>query len=157
MNLEQLRARQCQLLRERIAAIGRIRHGIHYTLGHLPSPVPPTDQLDDAQLEALAAFNERFGKLQDLVAATMKQASLLSGADSDTFPQVLSYMTKRGIVEDEAGWKNLRMLRNLGAHEYDLDPHHQAEYFNTLLQELPALESIADRLVEYCRSEIDCD
>ncbi len=123
MNLEQLRARQCQLLRERIAAIGRIRHGLHYTLGHLPSPVPLTDQLDDAELEALAAFNERFGKLQDLVAATMKQATLLSGADSDTFPQVLSYMTKLGVVGDEESWKNLRMLRNLGAHEYDLDPH----------------------------------
>jgi len=156
MNLERLRERQYQLLRDHIAAIGRLRHGLHYTLSHLSTPVPPTDRLDDAQLEALAAFNERFGKLQDLVAATMKQAALLTGVDFDAFPQVLSYMAKRGIVENEAKWKSLRMLRNLGAHEYDLDPLRQAEYFNTLLKELPVLEEIAERLIEYCRSETGC-
>jgi len=84
MNLEQLRARQCQLLRERIAAIGRIRHGLHYTLGHLPSPVPPTDQLDDARPVALAAFNERFcPRFRDRRPAhEIVQGTMVRGPDS---------------------------------------------------------------------------
>ncbi len=75
MNLKTLREEQCRLMAQRIAAIGRIRHGLHYTLSHLTLPIETTENLGDANLEALAAFNERFGKLQDVIAAAMKQGS----------------------------------------------------------------------------------
>ncbi len=112
----------------------RIRRGIRYTRGHLSLPLEITAGLDAAALETLAAFNERFGKLQDILAAVMKQAVLLSDAQAETFPQVLSFMSKSGVVQDMKTWRDLRLLRNIGAHEYDLDPTRQAEYFSALKQ-----------------------
>ena len=156
MNLRRLREEQCRLLTQRLDALARIRSGIRYTYGHLLFPLRTTQGLDDATLEALAAFNERFGKFQDILAAAMKQAVQIAGMDTDTFAKVLSSMSKQGIVDDISGWQNLRLLRNIGAHEYDTDPVRQAEYLTTLAEALPTLESIADRLCEYCRRELDC-
>ncbi len=156
MNLKTLREQQCRILDQRIEALGRIRHGIQYTRSHLSLPLGTTAGLDDATLETLAAFNERFGKLQDILAAAMKQAVLLSGAQAETFPQVLSFMSKAGVVEDMETWRDLRLLRNIGAHEYDLDPARQAEYFSALAEAQPTLEIIADRLIAYCQARLDC-
>ena len=156
MNLKTLREEQCRLMAQRIAAIRRIRHGLHYTLSHLTLPIETTENLGDANLEALSAFNERFGKLQDVIAATMKQGTLLSGTDAETFPQVLSFMSKCGVIEDIEAWKSLRMLRNIGAHEYDIDPIRQADYFASLMQELPDMEAIADRLIKFSADQLEC-
>ncbi|MES9901634.1 MAG: hypothetical protein ABW168_02995 [Sedimenticola sp.] len=109
----------------------------------------------DRLLEALSAFNERFGKLQDVIAATMKQTTLLSGEDGETFPKVLSFMSKCGVIEDVEAWKSLRMLRNIGAHEYDIDPIRQADYFASLMQELPGMEAIADSLIKFCKDQLN--
>ncbi len=154
MKLEYLHQQQRELLDLRLNALARIRHGLSYTLGHLNIPFETTENIDDSTLEALAALNERFGKLQDFLAATMKQATLLAGEPSGTFVQVLSFMSKLGVVDDVDAWQNLRLLRNIGAHEYNTSPVHQAEYFSTLAAAVPMLEKIADRLVTFCKQEL---
>ena len=149
MKIADLRHQQRLLLQQRLAALARIRRGLAYTLGHLQLPIQSTEHLDDATLEALAALNERFGKLQDLLAATMKQVTLLASEPAETFPQTLSFLYKVGVVDDIEGWQTLRLLRNIGAHEYDTDSQRQAEYFVALVEAIPTLESVADRLIAY--------
>lgn len=152
MNIADLRRQQRLLLEQRLAALARIRRGLAYTLGHVPLPIQTTEHLDDAALEALAALNERFGKLQDLLAAIMKQATLLASEPAETFPQTLSFMHKVGVIDDIDGWQTLRLLRNIGTHEYDTDPLRQAEYFVALAKAIPTLERIADQLTAYLGS-----
>ena len=48
--------------------------------------------------DKLAAFNERFSKLQDSAAATMRHATLLSGEKTTTFLEVLVFFEKVGVV-----------------------------------------------------------
>jgi len=108
VKLEHLHRQQRELLDLRLNALAKIRHGLSYMLGHLNIPFETTENIDDSTLEALAALNERFGKLQDFLAATMRQATLLAGEPSGTFAQVLSFMSKLGIVDDVDAWQNLR-------------------------------------------------
>ncbi len=65
-------------------------------------------------------------------------------------------MSKCGVIEDIEAWKSLRMLRNIGAHEYDIDPVRQADYFASLMQELPDMEAIADRLIKFSADQLEC-
>jgi hypothetical protein len=101
VNLKALREQQCHILGQRLEALIRIRRGIQYTRGHLPQPLDTTANLSDAQLETLAAYNERFGKFQDLLAAAMRQATLLTDIQVETF---------RGMLESGSGHSTHRSL-----------------------------------------------
>lgn len=61
-------------------------------------------------------------------------------------------MHKVGVIDDIDGWHTLRLLRNIGTHEYDTDPLRQAEYFVALAKAIPTLERIADQLTAYLGS-----
>ncbi len=154
MKLSQLREQQIQLLAQRLSALEKIRRGLHYTLSRVRMPLNSTENLDDAALEVLAALNERFGKLQDTLAATMKQVALLQAESAEPFVQVLSFMEKVGVIEARSQWQNLRLLRNIGAHEYDIDPVAQAQYFEAITQSIPMLKHMANRLMTYCQTNL---
>ena len=154
MNIAQLRAQQIQLLAQRLGALEKIRRGLRYTARKIAIPLDSTEHLSDAELEVLAALNERFGKLQDTLAASMKQVTVLMAEPADTFGQVLSFMAKIGIVDDITQWQNLRLLRNIGAHEYDIDPIAQAEYFTAIAEAIAPLEHMAASLIVYCQAQL---
>lgn len=56
---------------------------------------------------ALAAFNERFAKLQDTLAAAMRHAHLLQGESADSFLKVLAWYEKQGATVAVQGFGNV--------------------------------------------------
>lgn len=106
-------------------------------------------EMDLAFYERLAAINERFGKLQDLLGTSMRNLCLLAGENADTFLRVLAFCSKVGIVESSEDWQLCRSLRNRAAHDYGADHSITAEHFNTLHDWIPKLVSATFQLTEY--------
>ncbi|OAI07089.1 hypothetical protein [Methylomonas methanica] len=104
--------------------------------------------------EILAAVNERFAKLQDTLAAAMRHACLLSGEPADRFLKVLSFYEKVGVIESIETWQLCRTVRNLAAHDYEIDYAEITEHFNALRSFTPELYKVAGRFLEYCRESL---
>lgn len=85
---------------------------------HLDGPTSHAHAKDIALFEALAAINERFAKLRDSLAATMRHTALLMGEDSSHFLQVLALFEKLGVLESLRTWQQARLIRNHAAHDY---------------------------------------
>lgn len=105
---------------------------------------------DELLFERLAAYNERFAKLQDTLGAAMRHACLLAGEDAQRFLKVLAHFEKVGVLESVESWQTLRAVRNLAAHDYDTDYAAIAEHFNALHGLQPDLVRSAARFVRYC-------
>lgn len=103
---------------------------------------------------ALAAFNERFAKLQDTLAAAMRHAHLLQGESADSFLKVLAWYEKQGVIASLADWQLLRTARNLAAHDYETDYLGIAEHFNTLHGLMPGLLQASGAFVLLCRERL---
>lgn len=104
--------------------------------------------------DKLAAFNERFSKLQDSAAATMRHAALLSGEKTTTFLEVLCFFEKVGVVKSTRDWQRIRALRNMAAHDYSIHYADIALHFNGLKEVLPELLRVVVRLVNYCDTKL---
>lgn len=110
----------------------------------------------DAELfETLAAINERFAKLQDTLASAMRHTALLLGEDADSFLKVLTFFEKLGILTSVSQWQQCRVVRNMAAHEYDLDYDGIAEHFNTLNELTPMLLHTARRLLQRVEGDLN--
>lgn len=104
--------------------------------------------------EAVAAFNERFSKLQDTLGAAMRHAALLMSEATSPFLRVLSLFEKLGVIESVAAWQLAREARNLAAHDYDTDYTVIAEHFSQLNALRPALLATAGRLLAACETHL---
>lgn len=104
--------------------------------------------------DKLAAFNERFSKLQDSTAAAMRHATLLSAEKTTTFLEVLGFFEKVGVVNSTRDWQRIRALRNMAAHDYSIHYADIALHFNALKEVLPELLGVAARLVNYCETKL---
>ena len=78
-------------------------------------------QKDEALFAALAAFNERFAKLQDTLGAAMRHSALLMSETTTPFLKVLALFEKLGVIDSIASWQLCRTARNLAAHDYETD------------------------------------
>jgi hypothetical protein len=105
--------------------------------------------MDLALFEPLAAVNERFGKLQDLLGGTMRHLGVLCGEDTSTFLRVLSFCAKEGIIESVEEWQACRALRNRAAHDYGTNYAATAGHFNALHAQIPVLIGVTLRLTDY--------
>jgi len=101
--------------------------------------------------ESLAAINERFSKLQDVLGAAMRHALLLAGEPVDSFLKVLSFYEKYGVIDAVATWQLYRAARNLAAHDYETDYAAASNHFNTLHELIPVLYKDADHFLNYCK------
>jgi len=104
--------------------------------------------------ERLAAINERFGKLQDLLSTTMRHLCLLNGENTDSFLRVASFCNKAGILESLEEWQACRTLRNRAAHAYGTDYTETAGHFNAMHAQIPLLTTIVVRLSSYIRQNL---
>lgn len=104
--------------------------------------------------EALSAVNERFAKLQDTLGSAMRHAALLSGEPDDTFLRVLSFFEKMNVLTSIDDWQAMRALRNLAAHEYEIDYSETAEHFNSLKELIPKLYAVAAAFSNYCHDTL---
>ena len=101
--------------------------------------------------ERLAAINERFGKLQDLLATTMRHFCVLDGERTESFLRIASFCNKAGILESLEAWQTCRNLRNRAAHAYGTDYTDTAGHFNAMHSQMPLLIDTVVRLSEYTR------
>lgn len=104
--------------------------------------------------EALSAVNERFAKLQDTLGSAMRHAAVLSGEPNDTFLRVLAFFEKMDVITTIDDWQTMRALRNLAAHEYEVDYAATAEHFNSLKELVPRLYATASAFTAYCRDTL---
>lgn len=107
--------------------------------------------------ERLAAINERFGKLQDLLTTTMRHLCVLGGEKTESFLQVASFCSKVGILASLEEWQACRSLRNRAAHAYGIDYTETAGHFNAMHAQIPLLTGTVVRLSDYARRTLDIE
>jgi hypothetical protein len=112
-------------------------------------------QKDESLFQALAAFNERFSKMQDTMAAAMRHSALLMGEATTPFLRVLAFFEKLRVIDSVESWQLCRAARNLGAHDYETNYDLIAEHFNELHALQPVLIPAAERLLELCAQSLD--
>ncbi|MDP3086331.1 MAG: hypothetical protein Q8N44_21890 [Rubrivivax sp.] len=111
-------------------------------------------QKDEALFEALAAFNERFSKLQDTLGAAMRHSALLMSETTAPFLRVLALFVKLQVIDSIESWQLCRTARNLAAHDYETDYALIAEHFNDLHALQPVLVNAAARLLGLCSQSL---
>ncbi|MBL8429631.1 MAG: hypothetical protein JNJ95_07055 [Dechloromonas sp.] len=142
------------LLAEKLHAVDRLSEHLRFSLGRNPYPLASVGVLDPVALESVSALIERFGKLQDLLTGVFREIVVLSGEDGNDMNRVLARMEKLGILDSVDFWRAMRLLRNLGAHEYDIDDVGKTGFINALAADAPALLTIAAHAGQYARTNL---
>lgn len=149
---------QRKYLAQLLEAIQRCVWFLHHSQDKLSWPVDAqtltTHRKDPDLFETLSAINERFAKLQDLLASAMRHSALLMGEDTSQFLKVLALFEKLGVIDAIPTWQQVRVVRNMATHEYDLDYAAMAEHFNTLNELAPMLQQTARRLLQIAESDL---
>ena len=104
--------------------------------------------------ERLAAINERFGKLQDLLATTMRHLCDLSGENTESFLRVASFCHKAEILSSLEDWQACRSLRNRAAHAYGTDYTETAGHFNAMQTQIGFLTDTVIRVSAYVQENL---
>jgi hypothetical protein len=68
--------------------------------------------------------------------------------------RVVGRMEKPGILESVEQWRAMRLLRNLGAHEYDPSEAGRVRFINALAAVAPSLLGIAENARRYARGRL---
>lgn len=106
--------------------------------------------MDD--LDALEAFSARFSRLTDLllqkVFRSIEELELTSGG---TLLDVIHRFQKRGFDLDDDKLRQMRVLRNLIAHEYLED--HLTELFREMLDYTTYLNHIVNLTIDYVQQK----
>lgn len=100
--------------------------------------------------EVLSAINERFAKLQDILASSMRHALILSGEHSDNFLKILSFYEKQNIIHSTEQWQLYRTVRNTISHDYEIDYSKISDHFNLLYELKEPLIKDAINFADYC-------
>lgn len=147
-----------EYLAELLEAVQRSAYFLAYSKGKITWPLRGSDlterRKDSELFETLAAINERFAKLQDILAVSMRHTALLMGEQSDSFLKVLSFLEKLGVLESTELWQRSRMARNIAAHDYETDYDAIAEHFNALADLAPMLFQTARRLIDRIEQDL---
>lgn len=104
--------------------------------------------------ETLSAINERFAKLQDTLASTMRHSALLLGEPTDPFLKVLAFFEKHRVLSSVDTWQECRMVRNMAAHDYETEYELIAEHFNLVYSLVPMLLSVSKGLLRLVSQEL---
>jgi hypothetical protein len=120
----------------------------------LTAPKLSERQIDLGLFEPLAAINERFAKLQDLLGTTMRHLCELCGERADTFLRVLAFFEKVGVIESAEAWHACRSLRDRAAHGYGTDFEITAGRFNALHEQIPDLSAATLAIAAYAKQSL---
>lgn len=141
-----------------LEAVQRCTHFLHASSSKVLWPLDgqrlKRSQKDEVLFEALAAFNERFAKLQDTLGAVMRHSAVLMGETTNPFLKVLALFEKLEVIDSIESWQLCRAARNLAAHDYETDYALIAEHFNELQALYPILVKAAARLLALCAQSL---
>jgi hypothetical protein len=145
-------------LADLIEACQRCAWHLEATAARVPWPLKADSlerrQMDLALFEPLAAMNERFAKLQDLLSTAMRHYCELSGERTDTFLRVLAVCEQAGIVPSAEDWQTCRSLRNRAAHDYGTDFEVTAAHFNALNGHIPLMKQVTLALADQAKQTL---
>jgi hypothetical protein len=134
-----------------LEAVQRCTHFLHASASKVTWPLDeatPRHRHEDVDLfESVAAFNERFAKLQDTLGAAMRHSALLMGEANAPFLRVLALFEKLEVIDTIEARQLCRTARNLAAHDNETDYAFIPEHFNELWALLPVLVGAAARLL----------
>ena len=137
-----------------LEAVQRCAHFLHAVSSTVGWPLAGAGlklrQKDEALFQALAAFNERFAKLQDTLGAAMRHTALLMSEPTSPFLRVLALFDKLAVIDSIDSWQLCRTARNLAAHDYETDYALIAEHFNEIHSLQPVLIRAASKLLFLC-------
>ncbi len=102
----------------------------------------------------LSALNEKFSKLQDVLASAMRHCAFALKQKDEYFLKILAFFEKNGVIESTQRWEKYRHVRNLAAHEYKVDYLQIAEHFNQLNKLTPYIVADAQRFINFCKTEV---
>ncbi|WP_253446682.1 hypothetical protein [Halomonas sp. Y3] len=142
-----------------LEAIQRCAWFLHQSEAKIDWPIDPewlAEHKKDVDLfETLAAINERFAKLQDSLASSMRHSALLAAEPFDSFLKILAFFEKQGVIESISDWQRCRAVRNMAAHDYATSYAEIAEHFN-LLHELSVVLLLASRhIIAWSAEQLD--
>jgi len=142
-----------------IEAVERCVYFLNALVAKVPAPlqaeVLQQRRKDQLLFETLAATNERFAKLQDVLSSAFRHAALLAGEKTDSFLEILAFFEKAGVLSSSQDWQRIRVLRNLASHDYETDYPSVAAHFNSVLAAVPVLFGTAGRFVVWCRMHLE--
>ena len=108
--------------------------------------------LNDNEIEHIDQFIFRFSKLQDAVGNKLFKAVLyFLGEEVSNKPamDIFNRLEQLEIIENYDNWKELRILRNELAHEYEEDAILAAEKINILLSKKDQLDKYLNDILTY--------
>lgn len=148
-----------QHLAEKLEAIERNIYFLTETLKRLKFPLDDaflSKNKDDVDLFIkLSALNERFSKLQDILASAMRHCAFSLKQKDEYFLKILAFFEKNGVVQSTQRWEKYRDARNLAAHEYKVDYLEIAQHFNQLNKLTPYIVADAQRFISFCKTELN--
>ncbi len=144
-------AAQRALLAQQIQVIHRLLSGATWSLERLPVQITFQHLNDPAVAERLASLNDRFTKLQDQLAGSLRHAHQMLGERYRSYADVVDWAHKLGLINSVEQWLELRALRNQLTHEYDLQSDNAVELARSLREAVEALRWIVERFEAYCR------
>lgn len=112
-------------------------------------------ELLEEELVWLELLVSRFGKLQDLIGSKIIDLFFEGqGENIDNFTALdkINKLEKIGIIEDSEIWKEMRKVRNHISHESPDNPELTAKYLNQIVDMVPQLIEILNRLKRECQS-----
>lgn len=118
--MSDLLAEKRRLLAEQLALAERTADALDHTWRKLSLEligVPDPDLQ-----ETLEAPTARFARLEDiLIKRVLRAVAAVELADAERLLDVLDLMARLGVIESTEQWIELKELRNLIVHEYELD------------------------------------
>lgn len=143
-------AQQQKLLAEKLQVLRRLEDGLHWSLERLPELHAGNIGEPDVT-ERAAAIVERFCKLQDQLAGSLRHAHTMLGEKQRSFHDVVIWAVSQHILANETAWLELRSLRNRLTHEYDLASDALPELIALIRQFTATLSGAINAFVDLCR------
>ena len=132
---------------------GRLDYAYTKLLPKVPFTV--NENLSDEVVASLDQYIFRFSKLQDTIGEKLFKG-LLQFLGEETYNKVFLDIFNRleqlGIIEDYDLWKELRIIRNEIAHEYDENKQELIEKVNKIINSKMKLEKYLEDVVAYLKS-----
>jgi hypothetical protein len=151
-----------ELLQKNFAACLKQAKHLEVSLERIKSIAPfdndKLKNLTEDEVMIIDAFIMQFGKLQDMLGNKIFKTLVdLSMEKSGTMIDTLNTMDKLCILDDVDGWRKIRDARNSVIHDYDLEEKETAKRLNNIIDFVPHLFVILERVKKYVKEKFNIE
>lgn len=139
------------LLGQQLNVLHRLLAGLHFSLSRLDDSTVLAVAVNPDVAERIAALTDRFCKLQDQLAASLKHAFNLTGAHYRSYDDVVRWACAVNIADSPTLWMELRALRNQLTHEYDTQSEQAIDLVHSIRDATADLQNMVNRYTAWCQ------